>query len=218
MSTDTCFAARFTLLKETYPLSYAQLASIFGISAKSAVNEWASAKKWPNGTMLKLISNVFGVSLDWLLGNIDTPYREDLMLKLEEDIALPFYKKALSAVGGLSILPTEYEIAGLRCKNYSLGQRANLIFAALSTYYWAEHEIENFTKVSPSIPDSVSHDYLRSRILISFAMMLMENKDFYFNTSGRKSTSLNGIGKLLRGELDHPIYDLEEAIANAKNV
>ncbi|WP_278341609.1 helix-turn-helix domain-containing protein [Acidaminococcus fermentans] len=216
MSTDTCFAARFTLLKETYPLSYAQLASVFGISAKSAVNEWASAKKWPNGTMLKLISNVFGVSLDWMLGNINTPYREDLTLRLEENIALPFYKKALSTVGGLSILPTEYEKADLRGEYYSLGQRANLIFAALSTCYWAEHEIEILK--SSETPEITSSEYLQSRILISFAMMLMEDKDFYFNVSGRKSTSLNSIGKLLRGELDHPIYDLEKAIANAKNV
>ncbi|WP_418294495.1 hypothetical protein, partial [Megasphaera massiliensis] len=63
------FAERFLLLKKTYNLSYTDFVKILGVKNKTTVNDWVKSQKgFPNESMLVLISNIFAVSLDWLLG------------------------------------------------------------------------------------------------------------------------------------------------------
>ena len=125
------FVERFALLKETYQLTYPELNKILGINGKSTVNEWIRAKKsFPNETVLVIISNIFAVSIDWLLGRIDRPYNEDILTKLEEEHAVAILEMKIAAL--LTPLPKEYKNTKLRRKYYTQGQRANLIYAAMS--------------------------------------------------------------------------------------
>ena len=63
------FSNRLTLLKQTYSLSYSEMASMFGLKYRSGISEWINSQKsFPNEIVLVIISNIFAVSIDWLLG------------------------------------------------------------------------------------------------------------------------------------------------------
>ena len=180
------FAKRFTIIKDTYGFSYADLSKILGLRSKSTVNEWIKSKRsFPKEGTLVLISNLFAVSTDWLLGLINTPYNEIILTSLEENYAAPFLKIALNAEK--KALPEIYNTTDLRRKNYTHGQRANLIFAALSSYY----KIWNIT--SKTIGKEVDPELLRNYIL-----------------------KIEGIDLLLNRELRTPLWDLEKAFMTHK--
>ena len=180
------FVERFTIIKETYSLTYPELSKIFGIKGKSTVNEWIRARKsFPNEAVLALISDIFAVSLDWLLGRIDEPYNEKVLTSLEEKYAVPFLGIALEKAA--MPLPKIYTRTDLRRKNYTHGQRANLIFAALSSHY----KVWNST--SKTMGKEVDPELLRSYIL-----------------------KIEGIDLLLRRELKTPLWDLEKAFMTHK--
>lgn len=117
------FSERFTLLKTTYNLSYTELAELTGMKNKTTVNDWVKSKKsFPNEAVLVLISDLFGVSIDWLLGRIDFPYSNLILKSLETKHVLPILQMATLPI------PTYYENETERIKNYSLGIRANILF------------------------------------------------------------------------------------------
>lgn len=134
MAVRDAFAERFLLLKQTYNLSYTDFVKILGVKNKTTVNDWVKSQKgFPNENMLVLISNIFAVSLDWLLGRIDDPYNENILTSLEEKYVIFLLSIALETVA--MPLPQSYTNTSLRRKKYTHGQRANLIFAALSSHY-----------------------------------------------------------------------------------
>lgn len=148
------FVERFTIIKETYSLTYPELSKIFGIKGKSTVNEWIRARKsFPNEAVLALISDIFAVSLDWLLGRIDKPYNEMILTSLEEKYAVSLLAMAIGTP--ITPLPEIYTNIDLRRKNYTQGQRANLIFAALSSYYRASN-ITNETRFQRLLKDYIA--------------------------------------------------------------
>lgn len=177
------FVERFTIIKETYSLTYPELSKILGIKGKSTVNEWIRFKhSFPKEDTLVLISDVFAVSLDWLLGRINDPYNEANLTLLEENYAVPLFVMALEMTR--KTLPENYKRTDLRRKNYTHGQRANLIFIALSSHYKAWNTT------------SKTQDDTRYKKLL---------KDYI--------TKIEGVDALLYGALNKPIGDLESAIA-----
>ena len=180
------FSNRLTLLKKTYSLSYSEMASMFGFKYKSGISEWINSQKsFPNEIVLVIISNIFAVSIDWLLGRIDEPYNEKVLTSLEAKYAVPFLSIALGKAA--MPLPKIYTRTDLRRKNYTHGQRANLIFAALSSHY----KVWNST--SKTMGKEVDPELLRSYIL-----------------------KIEGIDLLLSRELKKPLWDLEKAFMTHK--
>ncbi|WP_346683193.1 helix-turn-helix domain-containing protein [Megasphaera stantonii] len=117
------FSERFTLLKTTYNLSYTELAELTGMKNKTTVNDWVKSKKsFPNEAVLVLIADLFGVSVDWLLGRIDFPYSNLILKSLETKHVIPILQMTALPI------PTYYENETERIKNYSLGIRANIVF------------------------------------------------------------------------------------------
>lgn len=154
MAVKDDFAERFTIIKKSYGLTYADLSEILGLSSKSTVNEWIRSKRsFPKEGTLVLISNIFAVSTDWLLGRFPTPYIEEILTLLEENHVVALLDMAL----GTSIkgLPEIYTNIDLRRKNYTQGQRANLIFAVLSSYYRTSN-ITNETKSQRLLKDYIA--------------------------------------------------------------
>lgn len=142
------FTERFLLLKKTYNLSYTDFVKILGVKNKTTVNDWVKSQKgFPNESMLVLISNIFAVSLDWLLGRIEDPYNEYILTSLEETYAGSLLAMALGTE--TKPIPEIYTNTELRRKNYTHGQRANLIFAALSSYYRKWNIINEMTYEKP---------------------------------------------------------------------
>ena len=180
------FAERFLLLKKTYDLSYTDFVKILGVKNKTTVNDWVKSQKgFPNESMLVLISNIFAVSLDWLLGCIEDPYNEEYLTLLEENYVAPILEIALNAEK--KALPEIYTNIDLRRKNYTHGQRANLIFAALSSHY------KILFNPSKPIDQEINRELLRSYIMDIKGMDLLIFKDF-----------------------DAPIFDLEKVFTDQK--
>lgn len=125
------FVERFNLLKETYQLSYTDFMQILGTKNKTTVHDWVKSQKgFPNEEMLVLISDTFAVTLDWLLGRSDEPYSENILTKLEKEYTVDTFEMKAAAL--LIPIPKEYKDTKLRRKYYTKGQRANLIYAAMS--------------------------------------------------------------------------------------
>ncbi|MCH3949678.1 MAG: hypothetical protein LKE33_01890 [Acidaminococcus sp.] len=213
MDIKDIFSRRFILLKECYRLSYSQIADIIGAKSKNTVNDWVKSQKgFPNETMLVNISQVFAVSLDWLLGNVEYPYREDFLRKLEKQYVLPYYEESLRINSGMAILAPNLEIESSSWEtHFSIGQRANLIFCAMSDIYLTENEIKKLPEVPPTSPYYAGADDTRKAALKHFGSALINEGDsFWFK--GMKS-----ISDLLRGNItkeDYPPFDLETAIKN----
>lgn len=190
------FAEQFLLLKNTYNLSYNDLSGILGANTKATINDWVKSQKgFPSGFSLVLISDIFAIHLDWLLGRIDKPYSEEILTSLEKQ-SVPMLKAAINSTTIIPSLPEKYENQELRRSNYSFGQRANLIYITLSSYYktvfdiYTPKQLEVGGELTLNIDDII-------KLQKSLLAYIFENKDAI---------------PLIQGELDKPIFDLEEAI------
>lgn len=184
------FSNRLALLKQTYLLSYSEMSSMFGFKYKSGISEWINSQKsFPNEIVLVIISNIFAISIDWLLGRIDKPYNESILTKLEEEHAVGILEMAVATP--ITPLPEEYKNTELRRKYYTQGQRANLIYAAMSSFYktlfsmFTLKQIEKGEMDLRTLDDAILNGYV---------------------------TNIKDIRPLLYRELDAPIFDLEAAI------
>lgn len=194
------FANRFTLLRKTYKLTYSDCAEIFGAKYKTTISEWVNSSNWPNGAMLKLISNVFGVSLDWLLGNDDQPYRDNLLLKLETEHALPILQMVFSPHFSMlpDRLPGKYIDSKQRVLFYTQGQRANIIFAAMSSFTRTLFAKFTFKEIEKG----------------DLSLKGVQNTVETYNLLNGYLSSIKEIDSLLSGNLKSPVFDLEAMIKN----
>lgn len=81
----TKFAERITLLKEENGLNRRQLSEKTGLS-KTNYYSWTHSEILPSGYSLICISDAFGVSADWLLGQTDVravPDKNEVSKNLE---------------------------------------------------------------------------------------------------------------------------------------
>ncbi|MDQ0204110.1 hypothetical protein [Pectinatus haikarae] len=192
------FTERFVLLKNTYDLTYPELTRILGTKGKSTINEWVRAQKsFPNESMLVYISDLFAVSTDWLLGRVDESYNEMILTILEIQHAVDL----LSMAFGSHFIPDEYLNIDQRRKNYSLGQRANLIYIAMSAYLQTLFSMFTFRQVeNGDIELKTSNDVIQCQNLLNGYV-----------------ADVKDAGPLIRSELDKPVFDLEDAIRKNKN-
>ena len=189
------FAEQFLLLKNTYNLSYNDLSGILGANTKATINDWVKSQKgFPSGFSLVLISDIFAIHLDWLLGRIDKPYSEEILTSLEKQ-SIPMLKVAINSTTIIPSLPEKYENQELRRSNYSFGQRANLVYITLSSYYRTVFD----TYTSKQLETGDLHLNVDELLKVQKSLLtyIFENKD---------------VIPLIQGELDKPIFDLEEAI------
>lgn len=189
------FAEQFLLLKNTYNLSYNDLSGILGANTKATINDWVKSQKgFPSGFSLVLISDIFAIHLDWLLGRIDKPYSEEILTSLEKQ-SIPMLKVAINSTTIIPSLPEKYENQELRRSNYSFGQRANLVYITLSSYYRTVFD----TYTSKQLETGDLHLNVDDLLKVQKSLLtyIFENKD---------------VIPLIQGELDKPIFDLEEAI------
>lgn len=194
------FSNRLALLKQTYLLSYSEMSSMFGFKYKSGISEWINSQKsFPNEIVLVIISNIFAISIDWLLGRIDRPYNESILTKLEEEHAVAIFEMAVATP--ITPLPEEYKNTELRRKYYTQGQRANLIYAAMSSFYKTLFSMFTLKQIEKGEMDlRTLDDAIRSRNMLNGYV-----------------ANIKDIRPLLYRELDAPVFDLETAIKQHKN-
>ena len=66
------FPARIVAIRKQHKLTQETLAMLLGVT-RSAVSLWEIDKRVPDIEMLKKIATTFHVSVDWLLGRVDSP-------------------------------------------------------------------------------------------------------------------------------------------------
>ena len=181
------FAQRFSLLRNVYKFTYKDLGNVLGLNANT-LTEWAVSKRnFPNPEKLVLIANLYGVSLDWLLGRTDIIYNNEVLSAVEEKNTLSILKRLYPT------LPHVYENTLLRNKSYTFGVRANIITIAYSSMYSAMsltlgkdfYKQDDFEKQI-----LVSHD----TIVLTQARLLKDQDDIIY--------------KMLYKEITKPVFDV----------
>lgn len=184
------FAQRFSLLRNVYKFTYKDLGNVLGLNANT-LTEWAVSKRnFPNPEKLVLIANLYGVSLDWLLGRTDIIYNNEVLSAVEEKNTLSILKRLYPT------LPHVYENTLLRNKSYTFGVRANIITIAYSSMYSAMsltlgkdfYKQDDFEKQI-----LVSHD----TIVLTQARLLKDQDDIVY--------------KMLYKEITKPVFDVVAA-------
>ena len=184
------FAQRFSLLRNVYKFTYKDLGNVLGLNANT-LTEWAVSKRnFPNPEKLVLIANLYGVSLDWLLGRTDIIYNNEVLSAVEEKNTLSILKRLYPT------LPHVYENTLLRNKSYTFGVRANIITIAYSSMYSAMsltlgkdfYKQDDFEKQI-----LVSHD----TIVLTQARLLKDQDDIIY--------------KMLFKEITKPVFDVVAA-------
>lgn len=106
------FAKRFKMLRTSYKLTIIELSNLFKTISKTTIGSWEKETNIPSLNALQKIIVLFGVTADYLLGNTNEPYNETLISKIEASLS-----------DTISKLGIDYDV-----KNYSLEERANIIF------------------------------------------------------------------------------------------
>lgn len=138
-------ANRLKTIREAYDLKAKEVAEICNISYRNYQN-YENGKVEPTLGRLAALSNYTAVSLDWFSGITDTPYYEEYLTKLENDIwtyneknepiiLMDVYNDMTEKIEKLQIYPyaklsilEDYADVEKRKKNYTLAARANIIF------------------------------------------------------------------------------------------
>jgi transcriptional regulator with XRE-family HTH domain len=126
------FSIRFKSLRNTHDLSTAHIANLLSLKSKGSIGDFESQRSIPSSDILTDITNLFGVSLDWLTGYSDRPYRNEILLYLEKnhiDRILATQTKPIPdfALAYIKVNPT-YLNPDKREQYFSLPIRANIIF------------------------------------------------------------------------------------------
>ena len=189
MSTKDIFAQRFTLLRNVYRLTYRDLGNFLGLNANT-LTEWAvSHRNFPNPDKLVLIANLYGVSVDWLLGRTSIIYNHDVLAAIEQKDTISLLKQIYL------VLPKDYEDTDRRLANYEPGIRANIITLTYCSLYSALRFIlgNNFYKCDDF---ETQFDANRSAIILAQTRFLSDQGNLVY--------------KMLNKDLAMPPFDIEK--------
>ena len=193
MSTKDIFAQRFTLLRNVYRLTYRDLGNFLGLNANT-LTEWAvSRRNFPNPDKLVLIANLYGVSVDWLLGRTSVIYNHDVFASIEQKDTISLLKQIYL------VLPKDYEDTDRRLANYEPGIRANIVTLTYSSLYAALRFVlgDNFYK----------RDDFKTLFEANRSSIMLAQTRFLSNQG-------NLVSKLLKKELTMPPFDVEKEFKN----
>ena len=128
------FRGRFKMVRQGYKLTLAETADLLGLRSRSAISELESGNKKLSLEAILQFTKVFGISLDWLLGNTETRYLEVQLMLIEENHlsicnfleydSLGVFKNAHD----FQWIPEEYSQFELREVTFSLPVRANICY------------------------------------------------------------------------------------------
>ena len=127
------FAERLKELRKDFGLRHIELVKHCNYLRNTKISQstlsfWENLKTTPSIDSLQVVADVFGVTIDWLIGRSEEKYTESILLRLEPKffpICVSLNEKEIKLP---VVLPTDYMDLPKRRKLYSLQQRANVIF------------------------------------------------------------------------------------------
>ncbi len=81
------FSVNLKNLRIVHNLSAGQLADILGLKNKASITHFELGLSAPSYEVLIKLSNLFAVSLDWLVGRSPAPYKLEIIEQLENNLA-----------------------------------------------------------------------------------------------------------------------------------
>lgn len=153
------FSIKLKILRNTYGLSLAELAKILNMNTRGSLYDWENKRSFPSMENLISLTNLFGISLEWLLGRSETIYSDESIEWSEE--AIGKYLHSLAALFPNSLQVSywhfylcehypEYAFEERRNLYYSLPVRANIAVlmreVRLTSLYWSMYYAENGSK------------------------------------------------------------------------
>lgn len=122
------------MVRQGYKLTLAETADLLGLRSRSAISELENGNKKLSLEAILQFTKVFGVSLDWLLGNTESRYLEVQLMLIEENHLsicnfLEYYSLGVfKNAHDFQWIPEEYSQFELREATYSLPVRANICY------------------------------------------------------------------------------------------
>lgn len=198
------FSERFKLLRLSHYLSIPMVANLLALKSTGSISPFESGKGIPSSDILVDITNLFGVSLDWLAGRSDSPYNSEVLLRLEE-----FHIKRLLSIDyshdedckdfALFFLTDDYYDTDKRISTFSLPVRANIIFLI----NWCQRETEYFI--------DLKHPF-SSRTFSDFKQRITEIWNMNETRASRRKIAMRYmdlLGGLLDGNgVKEPVFDI----------
>ena len=71
------FSIKLKILRNSYDLSLAELAGLLSLNTRASLYDWENKRSFPAMENLISLANIFGISLEWLLGRSKDVYTED---------------------------------------------------------------------------------------------------------------------------------------------
>lgn len=131
------FSKRLKLIRLAHNLNGNTLGALVGAPGNGSIGKLERGKSQPSFTPLTGIAEFFAIDLEWLVGRVNDPYREEI-ISYEEKNLFPMHVNIegnlieILPYQNLLPLPEDYVDLTLRKKTYSLALRADIIF--LSRY------------------------------------------------------------------------------------
>ncbi len=118
------FQKRLKLLRTTYQLSHQDMTNLLNMKSRTNISNWELGKNIPSLDTLCDITSLFAIRTDWILGYVDYPYDNEIMLTIENQLL----KTINNSIDITQWIPKEYKNPQMRTKIYSLDVRANIIY------------------------------------------------------------------------------------------
>lgn len=124
------FVNNMKQLRLSHSLSMSELSYILNFKNKASIGKIEKNMAFPSLEKLIDISELFVVSIDWLVGRSSEPYNDEILLNIEREIlSISCTSNEVSfKLLRSPLIPEEYLNETTRKKLYSLPVRANIIF------------------------------------------------------------------------------------------
>ena len=124
------FAKRLKELRLYYELSLTEIALLLSLNSNVVPSKWEMSKNWPSMGSLIKASNVFAVSMDWLVGNSEDKFFDKKIDVLEAELDVEFLVSKIA-------FPEDYKNVERRKEKYGLEQRAEIYtFLYILQFKW----------------------------------------------------------------------------------
>lgn len=124
------FGEKLKVLRKSHNLTHQQLSRLCDDKlSQSTISTWERNEKLGSFEKILTLSDVFGVSTDWLLDRSDNPFNESVLFKLEPSsfpLTVHFYGKNVELK--FIDFPKAYINTYYRSQNYTFHVRANIVF------------------------------------------------------------------------------------------
>lgn len=179
---------------------------MINLKSKGTLSLLENNKTLPSYDTLINLSNLFAVSIDWLVGRSSTPYVEEIILTFERDLL------SLSCTSNniplkllrYPFIPEEYLNENTRKKLYSLPIRANLIFLLRFKVI----QIKTALEITSGLKmDNIENN--STKILSILETYYCENNKKHFDEVN--NFYLRNLSLLLKRQQTIPIFDITKS-------